>query len=132
MRQPLRPVLALGLGLALTACSGDKAPTFATVEIDNANAATVQVFGCPDCTSKGAGIPGVPRGAGGGYNVFGWDVDKAGPLSYTVSIHGRRTSCRQPTPMPSRGPAQPTTYHLTYRITRSGHCVVSSQGYYVP
>lgn len=130
-----RLAIALATSLVLAACSSDKpaAKPFALVDIENSNPAVVLVFGCPDyCPAKGFRMSGATRGANANANtsdILLFKVDKPGSLSYTVSIHGRRVSCQDPGPMPSRSPGHSGPFHLVYQVTRAGDCIVRSQSY---
>lgn len=123
-------LVAVAGGLLLAACSSGKPASqpFAHIQIDNSNANNVLVLSCPPCKPGGAQIPG--NAGGNGWMFLGWDVAERSSLSYTMAIHGRRIACRAPKPLPSPLPDQTKyPFHLTYRVTKAGRCVIVSQGY---
>jgi hypothetical protein len=114
--------------LLLVSCGRENLPVppFAEVTIVNSNAADVLVLDCPVCQPGGVGIPGSPNANPGGGGSSGWTVNTPGPLTYTVTIKGRRVVCRPPKPPTSRPPTTGPgpVYQLTYDITKDGRCVV--------
>jgi hypothetical protein len=70
-------------------------------------------------------LPGRSRGSGPDGNE--WQVYEPSPLRFTVQITGGRSVTCRPTRPISAHLSKTKTYHVSYRITSDGRCVVTHQ-----
>jgi hypothetical protein len=129
-----RKTVATGVAMVLAAISigacddstrvKPSTPPFAVIFIANANASEIVIHGCKICGGD-VRLPGSSNGFGPDGNE--WQVFEPAPLTFSVQITGGRSvNCRPTRPIAAQLP-QTKTYHVDYRITPDGRCVVTRQ-----